>query len=32
MSETPLLDTVGQDVRYSVRLLWRSKSFTPLPC
>jgi putative ABC transport system permease protein len=27
-SAMPLLDTVAQDVRYSVRLLWRAKAFT----
>ncbi|HEY0874882.1 MAG TPA: ABC transporter permease [Vicinamibacterales bacterium] len=28
MLNTRLLDTVSQDLRYSVRLLWRSKAFT----
>jgi predicted permease len=28
MLDTRLLDTVSQDLRYSVRLLWRSKAFT----
>jgi putative ABC transport system permease protein len=27
MIEMPLLDTIRQDVRYSVRLLWRAKAF-----
>src|SRR5688572_7835726 len=28
MIEMPLLDTVYQDARYAVRLLWRAKAFT----
>ncbi len=28
ITETPLLETLREDVRYAVRLLWRSKAFT----